>query len=110
MGLVEHGVGEGAEPIRVDGLNMRRAFDAVGGRPVGGNVERLARVLGPIEVIGTKDLVLGVQIVVYATEERSVSYLVEDRQAIVLFEVALHEVQKDLTLTIATGSDLGVRD
>ena len=58
VGLVQHGVGECAEPVAVDVLDFRRTFGAVGARAICGNVESLVGILGPVKAVRPKNLVL----------------------------------------------------
>ncbi len=57
--LVEHRRRERREPVQVADVDARRvAFDAVGRRAVGGDVERLVLLARVIEVAGRRDVVL----------------------------------------------------
>src|SRR5216684_8842864 len=105
MGLVEHAVGKCAEPVGADGLDFGGAFNAVGGGAVGGDVESLIGVFGPVEIVGAENLILGVQVVVDTTEDGSVANGVVDNFAFVLFEIGLKEIEKRKTLAIGAGGD-----
>ncbi len=83
MRLVQHGVGKRADPVRVDGLDMGRAFDSVRGSAVRGNVEGLIGILGPVKVVGTEDLVLGIQVVIHAAKNGGVALFMNNGKAFV---------------------------
>ncbi len=83
MGFVEHAVRQSAEPIGADGLNFGRAFDAVSRGAVGGHIEGFIGILGPVEIVGAEDLILGVQVVVDAPENCSVADRVLNGNALV---------------------------
>src|ERR1700732_2146152 len=87
---------------------MRRAFNPIGRGAVGRNVESLIRVVGTVEVVGPKDLVFGVEVIVDAAKDRRVPHRVVDRPALVITEIGLKEIQKRLTLAISTGRNLSI--
>src|SRR5262249_61628411 len=84
---------------------MGSAFNTVGGRTVSRHIEGLIGVVRTVEGIGKEGLVFGIDVVVHAPEHRSIANLVIYRQAIVLVEIGLHEIQNGLPLAIGAGVD-----
>src|SRR6266849_184024 len=116
VGFVEHAVGKSAKPVGADGLDFRGAFDAVGGGAVGGDVKGLVGVLGPVEIIGAEDLILGVEVVVDAPENGRVPNLVDNGKAFVrVFDrrregCVIEEIEKREALALGAGGNCGVGD
>src|ERR1700730_14086780 len=110
MGFVEHAVRESAEPIGADGLDLGRALDAVGGGAVSGDIEGLIGILGPVEIVGAEDLIFRVQVIVDAAKNRGIANGVLDRQAFVLTETALKEIEQCEALAIGAGGYLRIGD
>ena len=108
--LVEAAGAQCRNQVEVECLDVGRAFDAVGSRAVGGDVKGLVGVPRIVEVIGSEELVPRVDRVVHATEESAVIDVVIYRQAFILTEVGLVEVDEYLSLAIAVGINLGVGD
>ena len=79
MGLIEQRAGEGSHPVAADALNFRGTLDAVGTGTVGRYIEGLIGVLGPIETISNKYLILAIQRVVAPAKDGSVPLLVDHR-------------------------------
>jgi len=98
-------IGERAEPTGVEYLNLAGAFDAVGSRSVGGNVECLIGILRPIEAVGAKDLVIGIEVVVHAAKDGSVANGMIHGFAIVFIKIGLQEIEQGHTLAVWAGAD-----
>jgi hypothetical protein len=108
--LVQQVAGNRIEPVSIDRLNVRRALDTVGGGSVGGHVKGLVGVVGAVEVVGTEDLVFGVEVVIHAAKDRGIADGVVDGQTFVVVEIGLEKAQESLPLTITAGGDLRVGD
>ncbi len=111
MRLVQHGVGECAEPVAVDSLDFRGTFDAVGTRSVCWNVKSLIGILRPIITVRAKNLVLRVQVIVHAAEYGGIPLLVEYRESFIGILNGrrkgrrLKEIDQGNTLAIGAGID-----
>src|SRR5256886_3055533 len=115
MGLVQHGVGECAEPVAVNILNFRRAFDSISTRAVCRNVKGLIGILGPVKAVRAKNLVLRVQVIVHAAKYRGIALLVDTGESFVSVLEGrregrrLKETDQGNALAIGVGIDYRVR-
>ena len=105
MELVQLVRGEDAEQVHVQHVDLRRPFDAVGRRPVGGHVERLVDVLRVVEVVRRRQAVGAGQVPVQLAEQRVVVDRVIDRLPFVLAAVRAEEVQQGEALTVGAAVD-----
>ena len=111
MPLVQHGVGKCAEPIGTDRLDVGRPFDSVRRSAIRGNVEGLIGILGPVKVVGTEDLVLGIQVVIRASEDGGIALLMNNGESFISVlersrkRCSVEEIEKCYALAFAARSD-----
>ena len=103
-------VAQRCNQVAVQRLDVRRTFHAVRGRAIGRNVKGLVGVARVVEVVGGVQQVFRGDVVVDATEERSVVHDMIHRLAVILVEAGLVKVQQHLPLAVAICVDLGVAD
>ncbi|SRR5260221_2226105 len=93
-----------AEKIEVDGIDLGRTFNAVGGIAICRNIKGLVLIVGPIKIIGRAHVVPGVERPIKFAQQSGVADRMLYRQSFGLTPAGLEKVEQCQALAVGIAS------